>query len=165
MFGHGGPEIERFLPRGIVSRRRIKFRGSGEKFFLVQIADAVPVNNHVQSFLPGPADALVKQLEVLFLSVDVPGRRMHGDSHDIRAPRFNHFEVMFVPLAIALQLVGVAGVQSAKDDGLAVGGHKMITLYIDMAGFRKGSERKQNAGETETKGFSHKVGSGLETEL
>jgi hypothetical protein len=62
---------------------------------------------------------------------------------------------MFVPLAVALQLVGVARIQAAENDGLAVGGHKMVALHADVTGLSKGSGRKQNGGQTNEKNFSH----------
>jgi len=62
---------------------------------------------------------------------------------------------MFVPFAVALQLVGIARVQSAEDDGLAVRGHKVIALHADMTGLRKGSERKQKTGQAAEKILFH----------
>jgi hypothetical protein len=58
-----------------------------------------------------------------------------------------------VPLAVALQFVRIACVQAAENDGLAVGGHKVIALHADVTGLRKDSERKQNAGQAAEKEF------------
>src|SRR5579859_1808173 len=99
MFGHRGPEIERLLPGGVISRRRIKFRSSTEEFPPVQIADAVPVNDDIQSLFICPRNALVEQLEVIFFSMDAPRCRMYGNPHDICAPGPGHFEIMSVPFA------------------------------------------------------------------
>jgi len=97
--------------------------------------------------------------------MDMPGGRVHGNSHDVGAPGPDHFEVMFVPLAIALQLVRIARIQSPEDDGLAVGGYKMIALHADVGGSGQSPDRKQNGSNAETKGFFHNDDSRIEAEL
>ena len=58
---------------------------------------------------------------------------------------------MLVPLAVPLQLVGIAGVQSPENDGLAVGGDEMIVFDADPGGFRQNPGGKQHSAQANRK--------------
>jgi len=63
---------------------------------------------------------------------------------------------MFVPLAVALELVGIARVEAAKDDRFAIGGDEMISLHADMRGLcqRRGGQQQRTSQTTNE--FFHK---------
>src|ERR1035438_5795412 len=62
---------------------------------------------------------------------------------------------MFVPLSVPFQLVGIAGVQSPEDNGLAIGGDEMIAFDADPAGLRKSSRGKQHCTQPAENNFIH----------
>src|ERR1017187_9222031 len=62
---------------------------------------------------------------------------------------------MFVPLSVPLQFVGIAGVQSPKDNGLAIGGDEMIAFDADPAGLRESPRGKHRGAQPAENGFIH----------
>ncbi len=120
----GLPERQRFIPRGIIHYMLIAF--------ILQVADTVPVDDHIQLLRCREFDTFVEQFQVFFLPAFPPCGRMHGKPHDVRAPAFHFPEVAFVPVTDTLELVGVAGVQSAEYDRTAIGRDKTIAFDADL---------------------------------
>jgi hypothetical protein len=155
MAGHGAPEIEGLLFGGIVGGGRIQLRRYREELAFRQVADAVPVDDHIEAFLLGHPHSLVQQLEVILLAMNAPSRRVDGEPDDVGAPRFCRFKVIRLPLAVAFEFVRIARRQAAENDGLAIGRDKPVALHADPAELGRSRRAEQTHTKTEEQDSFH----------
>jgi hypothetical protein len=98
---HRAPERVRFLTGGVVHGVLVHFG--------FEVADAVPVDDHVQAQLAGPGHALVEQGQVVVGAPFPPGAWGARESDQVGAPPFHFSQVVFFPVAALFEIVGVAG--------------------------------------------------------
>jgi hypothetical protein len=53
---------------------------------------------------------------------------MYWKPNNVSAPVFSFNKVLFIPMAIALEFVGITGIQAFKNDRVAIGCDKLVTL-------------------------------------
>jgi hypothetical protein len=109
-FGNLPPEVEGFRERGVV-------HVSGEAL-RTEVADRVPVDDHVHPQLARPLDPLVQQREKRLLATIPPPSRVNRDAHDVGVPGTCRLEVFAVPLPARLEPVRVGKGDTPEDDGL-----------------------------------------------
>src|SRR5690606_9674920 len=116
----GSPECQCFIPRRIIHHMLVAF--------ILQVADTMPVDDDIQLLRCREFDTFIKQFQVFVLSAFPPCGWMHGKPHDVRTPAFHFPKVAFVPVTGTLELVGVAGVQSAEYDRTSIVRDKTIAF-------------------------------------
>jgi hypothetical protein len=111
--GHGAPEVEGFRQACLIHRIL--------KEALFQIADGVPVNIDVHSKICGPLNGLVEQGEVIFCPAPAPRNRVNRNADHSGSGLLDFDEKVFVPMALAGNLIWIAYIDAAKENGLAGG--------------------------------------------
>lgn len=123
MAGHDPPETVGLLLRGLV-HRVLEELG-------LQVADAVPVENHVHVQFRTPADRLVQELDVFGRGPLPPGDRVDGDADQVPAHFLDLHEMPLAPVPLHLKLVGIGDRQSAENDRFPVGIDELVSFDRD----------------------------------
>ena len=121
--GDRPPKRQRLRFRRVV-HRRLEHLG-------LQIADRVPVDDHIEAELRAPVDCLVQQFEVTRRRAFAPRHRMHRQPHEIGAHVLHRHKELAVPPPLPRQLVGIGDRQPAKQHRLPRRIDKPVSQHRD----------------------------------
>ncbi len=119
-FSNSMPETEGFFLARVVHRL--------EELLILEIADRVPVDNHIEIVGLSPFNALVKLFEIAVPTDFINPLGVNGETNDVSAPCSSLCEDFFVVSAVSYHLVEIREAETTENERVTSFGYEVIAF-------------------------------------